>query len=51
MTLNLRVSFRTEYFVANNIICDSVIEIDAAKSVLVQLLKIENVNLAQEKPN
>ena len=49
MTLNLPVSFNTQYFTANNLILDLVIKIGTQKSVLVQLLKIENVNLVQEK--
>ena len=51
MTLKLSVSFRTQYFAANNIIRNLVIKIGARKSVLVQLLKAENADLAQEKSN
>ena len=40
MTLNLLVSFRTQNFTANNMICGLVIEIGIRISVLAQLLKI-----------
>ena len=51
MALNLPVSFRTQYFEANNMILEMVIEIGSRKSFLAQFLKIENVDLAQVKPN
>ena len=51
MIFNLPVSFRIQYFAANNMICNLVIEIGTQKSVLAQLLNIENVDLAQERSN
>ena len=37
-----------QYIAANSMILDLVIEIGAQKSVLTQLLKIENVDMAQK---
>ena len=51
MTLNLPISFRAQYFAANNMIRDLIMKIGTRKSVLAQLIKIENVDLAQEKSN